>query len=200
VLLGGGYYRAFFAATITTLTLIELSAVVFGASEWERYVDAIGIHQADYSTWDIAIHYGMPSIYTLLHSYGASGSPCKLAQMIGALGSIALLLSWCKEWKGNPRTALLYVSILTLFATPYLGIYDYQLAVTMIIATFFAVDKQAVFGYPMVAMALIVPFIAFVHAFAFAAWGIILAPVIMAGALWYIHYDKRLHYSTPLAA
>ncbi len=120
-LLAGREWKAFFAASVTVVSVVALSALVFGINAWLGF-----IHQAhtqsimlDMSHWPLR----MPTAYAALRVLHAPGVLAYAAQIISTICAAALVAKiWHSKTSYAVKSAALCMA--AFLATPYAWDYD----------------------------------------------------------------------------
>jgi alpha-1,2-mannosyltransferase len=119
-------YRAFAAAAATVVGLVGLSVLLFGWQSWVTYLTGTARLQAsmvgDVGTFFITM---MPTLTPALATLGVPLPVAGAAQVIVALGAVALLL---KRLPQDPHRAALAAATATFLVLPYAFAYDMTVA------------------------------------------------------------------------
>lgn len=142
-LAAGGRWRSFLAAGATVLSLLALSALVFGPSILPAYAtswDASAklMREADY---DFLMR--MCSLYAPLRLYAGQGVGLATAALLGLAMIAAAVLSW-RRFRGDARASGAAVLAATALASPYL--FNYDLAF-LVVPTLWLVEQGLAKGF-----------------------------------------------------
>jgi arabinofuranan 3-O-arabinosyltransferase len=121
-LIFGGYWRAFFSAAVTTITILFLSWLL-AADSLAAFVAHLGNMSDNFLTGGTAGFFRQQSLYGLLRMSGVGDHAAFVAQ--GALlAAMAIFVAWL--WRGERPLALKCAGlcVAALLATPYLYFYD----------------------------------------------------------------------------
>jgi hypothetical protein len=126
VLVSTGRWRAFFSACAAALIAIALPWLLFGADSFRAFVHFLPQASDSLLAHGAAGLNKQQTIYGLAHWLGCGESAAWLLQ--GAVALVAAI-AVVKLWRGNASFALkaAALSTATLFATPYLYMYDYPI-------------------------------------------------------------------------
>jgi hypothetical protein len=131
-LIAGGYWRSFWAATLTLIALILLSGVAFSWSSWVAFIHAVAPSGHTVAAVGVLPSAKLQSVYGLLLWGGAAPQLALAAQAVVSLG-VAVLVAWV--WRGRAAFALKAAVLITalLLASPYSCIYDLTLLVVAVL-------------------------------------------------------------------
>ena len=124
-LMFGGYWRAFFAAVVTTLAVVTLSWAIAPES-LAAFATHMGGMSNNFLSQGTAGFYKLQSLYGLLRMLGAGDRAAFLCQGLLLLG-IAVFVA--RLWRSPHSFALKCagLSVAALLATPYLYFYDFPI-------------------------------------------------------------------------
>jgi hypothetical protein len=125
-LIAGGYWRAFFAATVTVIVLALIVTLAFGVDVWTAFLASthftrtVVLEQGD-TGWQ-----KIQSIFSIVRMWGGSVPLAYAAQtMLTVAVALALIMLWRSRAAFALKAAALAVA--TLLATPYALDYDLML-------------------------------------------------------------------------
>ncbi len=121
-LIFGGYWRAFFSAAVTTITILFLSWLL-AADSLAAFVAHLGNMSDNFLTGGTAGFFRQQSLYGLLRMSGV-GDHAAFAAQGALLAAMAIFVAWL--WRGERPLALKCAGlcVAALLATPYLYFYD----------------------------------------------------------------------------
>jgi arabinofuranan 3-O-arabinosyltransferase len=124
-LLFGGYWRAFFAAVVTTLAVLALSWMIAPES-LAAFAAHMGGMSENFLSQGTAGFYKQQSLYGLLRMLGVGDRPAFLCQGLLLLAMAAFV---ARLWRSPHSSALKCAGlcVATLLATPYLYFYDFPI-------------------------------------------------------------------------
>jgi alpha-1,2-mannosyltransferase len=125
-LAAGHHWRAFFAATVTVVTLIGASIILFGSNAWQAYFAAMGGSHEIYESGRIDFA-GMVTMFGAVKLLGFSTLDAYLLQSACALLMAGfVILTWHRPMSRPLRGATLVAG--TLVSVPLMLLYDDVLA------------------------------------------------------------------------
>jgi hypothetical protein len=117
-----GYWRAFAAASATSIGLAALATLAFGWAVWPAWVSMLPAYTVMFNGGDIARLTLMPTVIANLRMAGISLPIAEGVQALAAI-AVAILVSRCfRRNPGQLATAALLVG--TFLATPHAFVYD----------------------------------------------------------------------------
>lgn len=126
-LAAGGYWRAFFAASITVLALSAATYFAFGPGVWDAFRSSMSF------TREIVLEKGDTGFHKIQSVFAAVrllGGPVTLAYVAQGIvfAGVALAVVWL--WRGKTSFALKAAALIagSMLATPYLLDYDLMIA------------------------------------------------------------------------
>jgi alpha-1,2-mannosyltransferase len=129
-LIAGRHWRALIAAAVTSLALVAVTIVLFGAHVWADYV-AVTPLARDVLDLGLVPAYKMQSVYATARLLGTPMAAAYSAQALATLGS-ALFVLWV--WRQPSDQALKSAALLAAapLATPFVLDYDLMLLAPVI--------------------------------------------------------------------
>lgn len=130
-----GYWRAFLTAAVTAVTLLAVSAAVFGIGAWEGFITQTTPAMTEQlrHAYGIPPQWAMPTTWVTLQSWGAGIGAASLGQMLSTATAGGLVI-WAWRQRGiDRRLRNALTCALPLLATPFGYTYD-AIPVTLTIA------------------------------------------------------------------
>jgi arabinofuranan 3-O-arabinosyltransferase len=123
VLIAASQWRVFFAAAVTTATLVLLSWIAFGSESWQAFFHWMPMFSQAFFTEGRATWFKLQSVFGLVRTFGGSG---QLAWTLQWMMSGTVLVSVVMLWRSRADYALKAAALAagTLLLTPYLFLYD----------------------------------------------------------------------------
>lgn len=139
----GGRWRVFFTAGATVLTLLALSALVFGPAILPAYATSWDASAKLMREADRDFLLRMCSLYAPLKLYAGNGIGLAFAALLGLSMISVALLSW-RRFGGDARASGAAVLAATALASPYL--FNYDLAF-LVLPTLWLVEQGLAKGF-----------------------------------------------------
>jgi arabinofuranan 3-O-arabinosyltransferase len=123
VLIAASQWRVFFAAAVTTATLVLLSWIAFGSESWQAFFYWMPMFSQAFFTEGRATWFKLQSVFGLVRTFGGSG---QLAWTLQWMMSGTVMVSVVMLWRSRADYALKAAALAagTLLLTPYLFLYD----------------------------------------------------------------------------
>jgi arabinofuranan 3-O-arabinosyltransferase len=123
VLIAASQWRVFFAAAVTTATLVLMSWIAFGSESWQAFFHWMPMFSQAFFTEGRATWFKLQSVFGLVRTLGGSG---QLAWTLQWMMSGTVLVSVVMLWRSRADYALKAAALAagTLLLTPYLFLYD----------------------------------------------------------------------------
>jgi len=178
-----GRWRAFGAATVSTLAFIALAGVVFGFESYVRFLENIAATQ-NLVTSQLITTPAYASTYSSLLQLGAS--PSVAIGVHGALSVIALAMALRVFWTKDRIASGAALCAATLIALPYSFFYDFTLlavGAALMGAPRTRLELVAAIGAWGAGLSLALSYVAPLPYCALAAWLVLIAASVRAG-IW----------------
>ena len=161
-LIAGRRWKAFFAAAVTVIVLVAVSAALFGPDIWSSYARNIAVLRHTILEDGTGVWHRMVSLFVLVRGFGADvGMAYAIQGLCGLMAAGVVVWAWLRDLPAAIRNALTVLA--TFMATPYLQ--DYDLVIGAFIAVWVvesarncAASSRAAFA--IAALVLIVPLVA----------------------------------------
>lgn len=140
--IAGGHWRAFYAASATSIALVLVSIGLFGVDVWSAFFESVLVVSGSVATGEMPI-FKMVNIYAAAQMLGV---PDAIAFSF-ALGGVLLAIgatAWVVRRTDNPEWHYAAIAGLTLIAAPYSYYYEFILIVP---ALLFVLKRGHAFGW-----------------------------------------------------
>lgn len=177
-LIAAGLWRPFIAAAVSGLSLMALSAAIFGIEPWLAYLDFLPRFRTIMDQSFVDISQAQPTVFTAARILGASDPMAYSAQGIMGISAAALVFHVYRRGRDRAIQAATLI-FATFLATPYAFTYDMPM---MALAIMFVVRHGLKTGFLTgERILLILGWILPISTVLANPAGIPLAPVVLAG-------------------